>query len=183
MSSIFAISSAMICTQTSGALKQPWQFTIGTKTAIKHSVQVLSAHVGRRQGQWISQEGLISLSSSFSWSTYRRARHLDQAHGEGKMEEKDNDRHLLQGSPTPGGSRLERAGHQVEDIGSRRAEEGIFDSWPSGSGGRRKAIRFPRRGSQMTRWFHSWDNFSYHIRLELQDSKASRQTVAYNPEA
>ena len=47
-------------------------------------------------------------------------------------------------------------GHQVEpEIGSRRnAEEGIFDSWPSSSGGRRKAIRFPRRGSQMTRWFH-----------------------------
>ena len=156
MSSIFAISSAMICTQTSGALKQPWQFTIGTKTAIKHSVQVLSAHVGRRQGQWISQEGLISLSSSFSWSTYRRARHLDQAHGRTeRMVQLQNV--LLQGSPTPGS---DRAGHQVENMGIQRVDES-FESWPSSSVGRRKAIRFPRRGSQISRWVQPSENFSY----------------------
>ena len=68
---------------------------------------------------------------------------------------------------------MERAGHQVEDIGSRRAEEGIFDSWPSGSGGRRKAIRFPRRGSQMTRWLHHIEPTFHIICLDVQDAKAS----------
>ena len=59
-----------------------------------HSMQkVLStAHMlaVRSEGQWISRV-LISLSSSFSRSTYGRTRHLDQAHGEEIIKNDDGD--------------------------------------------------------------------------------------------